>query len=231
MQHFFERLGEVKFAGDENDMTFSGHAATFGNVDLGGDMIAPGAFKDTLQEAKSTGQWPAMLLQHGGGFMGTAEDQTPIGVWTDMKEDDKGLHVEGKLAPTTRGRDVYQLLKMKPRPAISGMSIGYMPKEWSVRTQPHEPRRTLKKVHLFEASIVTRPMNPKAQIANVKSEAEAIREFERLLTHDAGYSRSEARCIINQGFKSFLAMRDAGGGSVELGAVAELAQTIRNTFK
>jgi HK97 family phage prohead protease len=231
MQHHFNPTGEFKLAGDgQSEMMFSGHAAVFNNVDMGGDMIAPGAFADTIKEAKTTGNWPAMLLQHGGGFLGTAEDQTPIGVWTDLKEDDKGLFVEGKLAPTARGRDIYQLLKMQPRPAMSGMSIGYVPKEWAMRAQAHEPRRTLKKVHLFEASLVTRPMNPRAQVANVKSDTEALREFERLLTHDAGFSRSEARQIINAGFKSFLAMRDAGGGEPEVSALAGLAATIRNAI-
>jgi phage head maturation protease len=48
-----------------------------------------------------------------------------------MHEDSKGLVVEGKLAPTPRGQELYALMKMQPRPAINGLSIGYVAKEWS----------------------------------------------------------------------------------------------------
>jgi phage head maturation protease len=45
-----------------------------------------------------------MLLQHGG--MGiTADDMTPVGIWTSLSEDGHGLKVEGKLADTQRGRE------------------------------------------------------------------------------------------------------------------------------
>ena len=40
-------------------------------------------------------------MQHGGYGM-TAEDMTPIGVWTDLSEDGNGLRVAGKLADTPR---------------------------------------------------------------------------------------------------------------------------------
>jgi hypothetical protein len=35
-------------------------------------------------------------------------DNTPVGLWTDMHEDTKGLVVEGKLAPTPRGQELYR---------------------------------------------------------------------------------------------------------------------------
>jgi phage head maturation protease len=50
----------------------------------------------------------------------------PIGIWLDMSEDSHGLRLKGKLANTKRGRDTYALLKMKPRPALDGLSIGYL---------------------------------------------------------------------------------------------------------
>ena len=34
----------------EEDGTFSGHAAAFGNIDNGGDVILPGAFARTIKE-------------------------------------------------------------------------------------------------------------------------------------------------------------------------------------
>jgi len=207
------QLLEVKFAGSESDMSFSGYGAVFGNVDAYGDVIAPGAFKDTLARAKSANDWPAMLSQHGS-FLG-GQDNVPVGVWSDMHEDSKGLVVEGKLAPTPRGQELYTLMKMQPRPAINGLSIGYVAKEWSARSRPEEPRRTLKKVDLMEVSIVTMPANPKARVTQVKSGS--IRDFEAFLRDAGGFSSAQAKQIAASGFKSFEAMRDAGDGP-EVGA-------------
>jgi HK97 family phage prohead protease len=214
---------ELKFAGAEAEMTFTGYGAVTGNVDAYGDVIAPGAFADTLANARRSGLWPAMLSQHGGWGMG-ADDMTPVGVWTDAAEDGKGLRVEGKLADTPRGRELHTLMKMTPRPAINGLSIGYIPKEWTARSKPEEPRRTLKKIELVEISLVTFPANSKARVHSVKGLDMTEREFERYLMQDAGFSRSEARQIINHGFKSLASKQDAGSG------VDQVAQLIaRNT--
>ncbi|HWO94196.1 MAG TPA: HK97 family phage prohead protease, partial [Dehalococcoidia bacterium] len=181
---------ELKFAdSDTKEMTFSGYGAVFGNVDSYGDVIQKGAFRETLREAKKSKQFPAMLLQHGGWGV-TSEDFTPIGIWTDMEEDDVGLRVEGKLADTARGREAYTLLKMTPRPAINGLSIGYRAKEYSLGTKPEEPRRTLKKVDLLEVSLVTFPANPKARVSAVKSieQLSTLAEAERYLRDACGLS-------------------------------------------
>jgi HK97 family phage prohead protease len=208
------KFAEIKFAGDDKTMTFKGYGAVFNNIDSYGDVIAPGAFKDTLATARKSGDWPAMLSQHGG-FLGS--DMTPIGVWTDMEEDSRGLKVEGQLAPTTRGQELYALMKMEPRPAINGLSIGYRAKEWSVRTKPDEPRRTLKSVELMEVSIVTMPANPKARITGVKS-FPTIREFEDFLRDAGGFSRAQAKHIAGKGFTSIEAMRDAGDDDDQVAA-------------
>lgn len=197
-------LTEVKVDDSKpEDMTFSGYGAVFGNVDAYGDVIAKGAFSDTLKKAKSSGVWPAMLSQHGGMF---GDDSTPIGIYTEMREDDTGLWVEGKLAPTERGKEAYELLKMKPRPAYNGLSIGFRAKEWAVRTSPDEPRRTLKAVDLLEVSLVTFPANTKARVVSVKSEFNP-REIEDSL-REAGLSRADSVKAVAV-FKSML-QRDAG---------------------
>ena len=223
MQNLTCTLRELKFAADDGAqaMSFTGYGAVFGNVDSYGDVIEAGAFSKFLADVKSGEQpWPAMLSQHGGWQM-SAEDMTPIGVWTDFSEDGHGLKVEGQLADTPRGREMHALMKMSPRPAIDGMSIGYIAKEWEPRTKPEDPKRRLKRIDLIEVSIVTRPANGKARVESVKHDW-TERDFERLLTRDAGLSRSEALVVINQGFKSLIAMRDAG--SAEL---AELAQALK----
>ena len=89
MDHLQCGLIELKLAGaSADDMTFSGYGAVFGNVDTYGDVIAKGAFMDTIKEAKASGLWPAMLSQHGGYGL-SADDNNPIGVYTEMREDEK----------------------------------------------------------------------------------------------------------------------------------------------
>ena len=224
MENLICDLVELKFAAgdDAAAMSFSGYGAVFGNVDAYGDVIEPGAFSQFLADLQATkAAWPAMLSQHGGWQM-TAEDMTPIGVWADFAEDGHGLKVSGQLADTPRGREMYALMKMSPRPAIDGMSIGYIAKEWEPRTKPEEPRRRLKRIDLVEVSLVTRPANGKARVSAVKGEGMTERDFERLLTRDAGLSRSEAQVVINQGFKSLIAMRDAGSSEL-----AELFEAVK----
>lgn len=215
-------LIELKFdATDEKAMTFEGYGAVFGNVDSYGDVIQKGAFKESIREAKASGQWPAMLLQHGGWQM-SADDLTPVGLWTDMEEDDTGLYLKGKLAPTTRGIELHALMKMTPRPAINGLSIGYVPIKWKMRSTPEEPRRTLEQVKLIEISPVTFPANGKARIQSAKG-VHGIRLAEKAL-RDAGFSASEAKGIVARGFSSSQShQRDVGG----LGELAALARQLR----
>ncbi len=206
-------LIELKLAGPETDRTFEGYASTFGNVDLGGDRIEPGAFVDTLRSAKNSGQWPSMLAHHGARFMGGSDD--PVGIWLDAAEDGKGLWVKGKLADTQRGEDLYRLLKMTPRPALNGLSIGYIPKEFVIGTKPGEPYRTLKKVELLEISLVTRPMNPKARVSGVKSidEISELKQAEEYL-RDAGLSRKEA-CALVSIVRRLSVQRDSAANEME----------------
>ena len=215
---------EIKLASSESgQMEFSGYGAVFNNVDFYGDLIAPGAFADTLAESQKTGQWPSMLLQHGGWGV-SADDMMPIGVWIEMAEDGKGLKVTGRLAETSRGTEAYTLLKMSPRSALNGLSIGYIAKEWEPRSKPDEPRRTLKKIELIEISLVTLPANPKARVESVKSLEDIQREseLEAFLREAGGFSRSEAKALIAKA--KALSPREAGDDLVGL-----TAALVRNT--
>ena len=210
-------ITELKFSGSETEMTFSGYGAVSGNVDAYGDVIAPGAHADWLARAQKSGQWPAMLSQHGGWGMG-ADDLMPLGVWVDMSEDGKGLKVHGKLADTPRGREAYTLMKMTPRPAINGLSIGYIAKEWTPRTKPDEPRRTLKKIDVIEVSLVTFPANLKARVQAVKAieEFQKLGDVERYLRESCGLSRSEAVALVSRIKQLHLGQSDSDGGLDEL---------------
>ena len=209
---------EIKAEGDGAEMRFKGYGAVFGNVDSYGDVIEEGAFTKTLKAAQKSGNFPAMLLQHGGWGM-TAEDLMPAGVWTDLGEDGKGLKSAGTLADIPKARDAYTLMKMTPRPAIDGLSIGYYAREWAERSKPDEPRRRIKRIDLVEISLVTFPANGKARVQGIKSIGETEREIEGWLMRDAGLSRREARIAINQGFKALIGTQDAAGELDELAAL------------
>lgn len=135
----------------------AGYASVFDEVDAQSDVVARGAFGKSLEKYRLNRTSPAMLWMHD-----TAE---PIGVWTQLKEDTHGLHVEGKLAVKTQdGADAYELLKMG---AITGLSIGY---NTIKSTRDSKTKiRTLTEVELFEVSLVTFPANSLARIHTVKT--------------------------------------------------------------
>jgi HK97 family phage prohead protease len=197
---------EIKLASDDIDQKtgeFSGYGAVFGNVDSYGDVIERGAFKSTLREWEAGGKYPPMLLQHGGGWMGGADDLLPIGQWTAMEENAKGLKVSGKLfaLATERGQYLYEGLKSG---VLDGLSIGYRARKFVNGTKPGEPRRKLTEIDLMEVSVVTFPANGKARVGSVKA-AEAvktIREFEDFLRDVGGFSNAAAKAIASGGFKA-----------------------------
>lgn len=202
MDRFRLDLHEVKFASDKTGV-FSGYGAVFGNVDSYGDVIEKGAFRDTLRAWEDKGKYPPMLLQHGGGmFGGGADDMLPVGKWTSMEENSKGLKVEGELfaLSTERGQYIYEGLKAG---ALDGMSIGYKTIKFRNGAKAGEPRRFLEQLDLIELSIVTFPANDKARVGAVKSaDIKTIRQFEDFLRDVGGYSHAAAKAIAAGGFKA-----------------------------
>ena len=172
-----------------SDREFEGHGSIFGNEDLGGDIVLPGAFQKTLKQHRASGSLPQMFWMH--------DPSRVAGKWTEMSEDGDGLRVKGVLAPTPLGDEIRTLLKMD---AVKGLSIGYRTVQDDF---DKEGRRLLKEVELWEVSVVSLPMNPLAQVEHAKSQLSAAgeyvptpKEFERIL-REAGCSRKVARDIIH----------------------------------
>lgn len=184
------------------DGTFSGYASLFGKIDLGRDKVEHGAFSRSLKQRETSGI--RMLFQH--------DPSEPIGVWTDISEDEKGLFVKGRIVgQSTRGAEVLGLLRAG---AIDGLSIGF--KTQRSRTDAKSGIRTIIQADLWEISIVTFPMLPQARIDQVKSQTNqtgraipSVREFEHWLTRDAGFTRSQARTVIAKGFIHLNRKQDA----------------------
>jgi len=177
-----------------NDREFEGHGSVFGNEDLGGDIVVPGAFAKSLREHSRAGSLPQMFWMHDASRV--------CGKWTEMREDDRGLFVKGVLAPTPLGDEIRTLLKMD---AVKGLSIGYVEREADYDQQG---RRLIKDAELWEVSVVSLPMNPLAQVAHAKSRLSkqgeyvpTAKEFERTL-REAGCSRKVAKDILHKLYES-----------------------------
>lgn len=176
---------DLKAAND--DGTVEGYGSVFGVRDSYDDVIAAGAFQASLAAHKKAGTMPAMLWQH--------DSDKPIGVWTEMVEDSKGLRIKGQLAlETTLGKEAHALLKMG---ALNGLSIGFMSKQWAYDRDTDI--RTLTEIDLWEVSLVTFPANGAARVTNVKSVDELLapKDAERAL-RDAGFSKSDATAFVSR---------------------------------
>ena len=199
---------EIKAATeDQAPGTFSGYGSVFNTVDSYNDTIAKGAFRQSLKEWKATKKLPKMLLQHGGGWFGSPSDNLPIGKWDEMREDDTGLYVEGRLfeVDTDRLKETSAALRSGE---LDGLSIGFLTRKSKMNEDTGI--RTLTEVKLFEVSPVLFPANPPARITSVKGEDEEYptdRAFERFL-RETGFTKHQAQIIIAEGFEYFL--RDAG---------------------
>ena len=169
---------DVKFAGEDGAGTITGYGSVFEIVDRGGDVVQAGAFKASLAEWRRKGALPPMLWQH--------DPSTPIGVWTDLVEDEKGLKVSGRLILDVPQAAIARALIAAG--AVKGLSIGYATKEAAVDRKTGV--RQLKKVDLWEISLVTFPMLPEAQVSGVKSiDARAL---EAALRSEVGLSSAAA---------------------------------------
>lgn len=177
--------------------TFTGYASVFGVKDDGYDIVEKGAFAQTLADLGVKNRKVPMLWAH--------DSRMPIGHYTTLREDDKGLWVEGKFAKGVAKADEIHLLMKEG--VIDGLSIGFRTKVYKINTDTGI--RHLQQVDLFEISCVTFPMNDVSRVVGVKSSFRFDpREFERELK-EGGLSNRDAVSAVAIA-KKYL-QRDAGG--------------------
>lgn len=213
---------EIKSADDAG--VIEGYGSTFGGEpDSYGDVIMPGAYAESLVKHKRAGTMPLMLWGHQSG-------ELPIGNWTDMAEDGKGLWVKGQIdLEDPVGQRVHKAIKRK---SVRGLSIGYETIE--AKNDPKRPGvRLLEKLELWEVSPVNFPANRRATVTGVKSEdgftawlagvRPQRRELERYLKEGFSVSNSEAERMANA-----LLNEDRGGRDDEADPLAQLWAAMRN---
>ena len=203
-KHFSDFNFELKSL--DADGTFAGYGSVFNVTDYGNDIVAPGAFTKTLAEIANDNRKLPILWQH--------DPCCPLGVYTTLKEDTKGLYVEGKLliGQVQMATEAYALMKSG---AVTGLSIGYSTTKSSM--DEDTGIRTLLELDLWEVSPVTFPMNDAAQIQQVKrmisdGELPSLSEFEACL-RGIGFTRKHATAIASRGLKGLLQSESAAHDS------------------
>ena len=213
MEHIGRQL-EVKSIGDSG--SFEGLASVYGNVDLGGDIVEAGAFKEF---AYTKDNMIRILDGHN--------TRAPIGKGSVI-DTHVGLAIKGQLnLKVSRARDVYELMKDG---IIDGLSIGFdiLKGGYEIR---EDGIRLIKQVKLWEISTTSFPMNQAATISGVKEiqRVNRIREVEDLLREAVGLSRTQAKLHASGIWKTLSGRRDADG---EVGEeTTKLIQTLQQFSK
>lgn len=204
----------------DDDGTFSGYGSVFGNVDSYREVVAPGAFAESLKAIAESGDPLPALWQH--------RSDEPIGGYDLLAEDERGLKCSGWLMvkEIPLAAQAHALMK---RRVVKGLSIGYY-----VEASDYNEKtgiRTLTKLDLQEISIVTFPANVEALVDDVKSKLSAgqlpsLKEFEKHL-REAGFSKTQAAAIANGGLSKLL--RSESGDPSEANRTGEkLAALLRS---
>lgn len=181
---------------------FSGYLSVFDVIDSYREVVAPGAFRNTLSKWKEKGRLPPLLWQHRPG--------EPIGPFTHMEEDKKGLYVEAQLLvdDIARAKEAYALLKAK---VVGGMSIGFSINDNGEEYDSRAGIVVLKDIDLWEGSLATFPANEAAQVESVKGlqfidrirmrtsagQLPDIRDFEDSMREVFGFSHTKAKAIAS----------------------------------
>ncbi len=146
---------QIKAFNDVDDeWEVEGYPSVFNNIDLGKDIVLPGAYTKTLASAR-----PKVKFLFGH------DPAKVLGIAKDLHEDEYGLYGHFRISRTTLGQETHTLLKDG---AVDAFSIGYLPESWEYATVDGQDVRKLKDINLMEVSLVAIAMNPLAAVTGVK---------------------------------------------------------------
>ena len=166
---------------DEDTGKISGYFSTYDRIpDSYGDVVAPGAFAETIEKRKKSGHPFPLCWNHD-------LDQIIGAIYPeDIKETEKGPLMEASFFDTTLAQEKRALVKSG---VVYQFSFAYDILEAGPTTLDNDVKAfELKKLELFEVSIVPIPANPRAEVTDIKAgrrnskaDEEAIRQAITLL--------------------------------------------------
>jgi uncharacterized protein len=201
----------------EEEGVFKGLGSGFGDVDQGNDMMVMGCFDESL--SMKSPDAVKCLWQHN--------QSEPLGYYRKLTSTPSGLEVEGKIFPTTLGKDALILMKGDDQgKGVDGLSIGFIVEDYEYKTIGERRVRVIKKADLLEISVVTFPMHLRCRINGVKSmnvdqvnELESLSEIEDAL-RDLGLTKNAATALVSK-VTEFKSISDEGEPQPEDAEVGE----------
>ena len=149
------------FTGGENG-SISGYFATFDHDhgDSYGDVIQKGAFLETIARRKQTGHPFPLCFNHDFSCI--------IGCVTDIGEDSKGAYFTAEFFPTERAQEIRSIVKSG---VLWQFSFAYdILEAGKVKAGDGSTVNELRKLELYEISVVTVPANQRATLTDIKTD-------------------------------------------------------------
>ena len=161
---------DLNFRASVNDEgIFEGYLSTYDDVDSYGTYFMPGAWDRSIERFNS-GEVIPVLWSH--------DRSKPIGKFTELKSDDKGLWGRGKLTlEDPQAKIAYAHMKDG---SVMGLSVGFEMDYDNVIYNRLLDALGIAEADLFECSVVVFPANTNAKITNFKSQ-----------NHDHGENKME----------------------------------------
>jgi HK97 family phage prohead protease len=158
------QCGSVKSLTDSGEL--SGYGAVFNNIDRGNEIILPGAFRESIDDFVKSGH---LCADHNW--------KKRLGTISSAREDSHGLFFKAQFYSTKFAQDMRKQVRERiDRGKNVGLSVGYRIVDEDRRKS--DGVRLLKKLVLFEISVVSVPMNALAMAASAKGDID--REYQRL---------------------------------------------------
>ena len=149
---------KIKSAGDAG--TISGYFSTYDREpDAYGDIIAPGAFTETIQKREESGHPFPLCWNHDLNMI--------IGKVDSIEDTDKGPLMTASFFDTPLAQEKREIVKSG---VVYQFSFAYDVQDWEeVELEDGRKANELRKVDLFEVSIVPIPANQNAVMTEVKA--------------------------------------------------------------
>lgn len=212
------KLCQLQALEEDGEWKISGYATVFGNRNSYGFQIRKGAYSKVLAEGVN----PKMFFNHDSWNL-------PIGKWTDLKEDEIGLKVEGVLTKgVSKAEDIYHAVKAG---TVDGLSVGI---GWKAADEVEFDDGTVEVTmisRLSEISVVTYPSDGKARVTQVLSADEvdekieslqSVRDLENFFHDEFQLSKRQSGWLLSKAKACFAAEKnrdDSQKAQKELAAV------------